>query len=430
MQNKMLLRAKNKALRDSRSGAVHLFTLAKWLVMGLITGTIVGMLGSGFAWALAAANGFRAAHGWIKFLLPAAGVLIVFLYRVTKNTDDTGTNMVIASIQSGSPISYKMAPLIVLSTVLTHLCGGSAGREGAALQLGGGMANFMSDIKFLKFTDNDHKVNVMCGMSAGFAALFGTPMAAAIFSLEVISVGMMQYSALVPCVISAFTARFIAASLGVGAEAFTVLSVPAFTPLRMVVVLIFGGVLGCLSLLFCDFLHYTERGLKKYLPNPYLRIICSGAVIALLTVALGTDRYLGSGIGIIEHIFEENRPGEFYVFALKILFTALTLGAGFKGGEIVPSFCIGAAFGSLTAGLLGLPVTLAAACGMVGVFCGVTNCPITSLLIAFEMFGMEGMPYYLVTVAVSYMFSGYGSLYHTQRVLFSKLKTDFSGKEL
>lgn len=430
MNNGFISRAKNKAIRDSRSGAVHLFTLGKWLVMGLITGTVVGLLGSGFAWALTVANNFRGAHSQIKFLLPLAGVLIVFLYRVTRNTHDTGTNMVIKSIHSGTKISYKMAPLIVLSTVLTHLFGGSAGREGAALQLGGGVANFLSDIKALKFTENDHKVNIMCGMSAGFAALFGTPMAAALFSLEVISVGIMQYSALVPCIISAFTARFIAAAFGVGAEAFTVLAVPEFTPVRMVVFLLFGGVLGGLSLFFCDFLHRTEHFYKSRFTNPYVRIAVAGVLIVGLTLVLGTDRYLGSGIGIIEHIFEENQAAEYYVFALKILFTALTLGAGFKGGEIVPSFCIGAAFGSLAAGMLGMPVTLMAACGMVGVFCGVTNCPITSLLIAFEMFGFEGMPYYLITVAVSYMLSGYGSLYHTQQVRFSKLKTDYGKKEI
>lgn len=428
MKKDFLHELKEQAVKGSVSGAVHVFTLGKWLVMGLITGTIVGLLGSAFAWALGVANGFRAAHSWIKFLLPIAGLAIVFLYRVTRNTSDTGTNMVIESIQSGKHITYKMAPLVVVSTVLTHLCGGSAGREGAALQLGGGVANFMSDIQFLKFTDNDHKVNIMCGMSAGFAALFGTPMAAAIFSLEVISVGNMQYSALVPCIISAFTARFISGAFGVAAEAFTVVGIPVFTPGNMVIFSLFGGTLGMLSMVFCDFMHHTEHLYKKWLPDAYLRILVAGILIVGLSLAVGTDRYLGSGIGIIEHIFEENQSAAYFVFMLKILFTALTLGAGFKGGEIVPSFCIGAAFGSMAAGILRMPVTLTAACGMVGVFCGVTNCPITSLLISFEMFGFEGMPYYLITVAVSYMLSGYGSLYRTQRVLYSKLKTDYTGK--
>lgn len=417
-----------KAADGSKSSAIHIFTLMKWLVMGLISGSIVGLLGTGFALCLSYVNHFRSEHGWVIFLLPLAGLLIIFLYRVTRNTDDTGTNMVIESIHSSTKISHKMAPLIVISTILTHLCGGSAGREGAALQLGGSVTNFLSDIKFLRFTENDHRVNVMCGMSAGFAALFGTPMAAAIFSLEVISVGIMHYSALVPCVIASFSARFIAAGFGVAAEAFPVLSVPEFTSLYMIRFLFFGASIGILSILFCDCMHAAEHLYKKYLPNPYYRIFAAGCIIVGLTYLLGTNIYLGSGINIIEQIFHHGKPTATFTFALKMLFTALTLGAGFKGGEIVPSFCIGAAFGSIVAFLLGVPVTLAAACGMVGVFCGVTNCPITSLLIALEMFGMDGMPFYLTTISVSYMLSGYGSLYHTQRILYSKLETKYVAK--
>lgn len=397
-----------------------LFSLGKWLVMGVITGTIVGLVGVAFAYSLEFVNGFRAAHPQVIIGLPLAGLMIVFLYRVTKNTDDTGTNMVIEFIHSSGRIPYKMAPLIFITTVLTHLCGGSSGREGAALQLGGSITNFLSDIKFLRFTEDDHRVNIMCGMSAGFAALFGTPMASAIFALEVIQVGILHYSALVPCLISSFTAYFISTGFGIRPEAFAVLAIPAFSPEKMVIFLLFGAVLGIISILFCVCMHETQHLYTKAFRNPYLRIFAAGCIIVALTQILGTNRYLGSGIGIIEHIFEHDTPAEFYVFLLKILFTALTLGAGFKGGEIVPAFCIGAAFGSFAASILGVPVTLAAACGMVGVFCGVTNCPISSLLIAFEMFGFEGMPYYLITVAVSYMLSGYYSLYHTQKIVYSK----------
>lgn len=418
--------AMTDSLRDAaKQGLAHLFTLFKWIVMGTISGCIVGLVGSLFALTLSFANGFRARQPYVALLLPAAGLIIVFLYRFFRNTDDTGTNMVIASIHSGTAISYKMAPLIFVSTVLTHLCGGSSGREGAAIQLGGSITNFLSEIPFLRFTPNDHKLNIMCGMSAGFAALFGTPLAAAFFSLEVISVGIMHYSALVPCIIAAYAARFIASAFGIPAESFTVLSIPAITPLTLVKLLLFGLVIGWISVFFCKSLHAAETLNRKCFPNPYLRIAVSGCIILLLCLILGTDRYLGSGIHIIETIFEENAPAELPVFLLKILFTALTLGAGFKGGEIVPSFCVGAAFGSLAASLMGLPVTLCAACGMVGLFCGVTNCPISSLLIAFEMFGFEGMPYYLFTIAVSYALSGYYGLYHSQRIMYSKTQPQF-----
>lgn len=397
-----------------------IFALCKWLVMGMVTGTIVGLVGTAFAFSLDFVNGFRAQHPAIVFGLPFAGLAIVGLYRAAKDTDNTGTNMVIDFIHSANGISRKMAPLIFISTVLTHLCGGSAGREGAALQLGGGITNFLSELKFLHFTENDHKVNIMCGMSAGFAALFGTPLAAAIFSLEVVSIGIMHYSALVPSVISAYTAYFISTGFGVHPEAFLVAVIPTFTPVRMLQFIFFGGVLGSISVLTCFCLHTAEHRLAHWFKNPYLRIATAGSMIVLLSLLPGMKQYLGSGIGIIEHIFETESPAPCASFLLKMLFTALTIGAGFKGGEIVPSFTIGAAFGSLWAVLLGVPVPLAAACGMLGVFCGVTNCPLTSLLIGFEMFGFEGMPYYLFTVAASFMLSGYYSLYTTQKIVYSK----------
>lgn len=403
----------------------HLFILMKWIVMGLVTGVIVGLACTAFSYALQYVNDFRGGHSWIVLGLPFAGMLIVFLYRFLKDTNDTGTNMVIASIHSSSEISYKMAPLIFISTVLTHLCGGSAGREGAAIQLGGSITNFLSNIKWLKFTQNDHRINIMCGMSAGFSALFGTPLASAFFSLEVISVGIMHYSALVPCVIASYVAHFIASAFKVAPEQFTVLSIPPISPVHMLKFLIFGALLGVVSIIFCAAMHNAGKIYKHLFKNPYIRIFVAGCLIILLTLVLRTNMYLGSGMNIIENIFETNTGTPFYVFLLKILFTALTLGAGFKGGEIVPSFCIGAAFGACLAGLFGMPVTLMAACGMVGVFCGVTNCPVTSLLIAFELFGFEGMPYYLITIAVSYMLSGYYGLYNSQRIMYSKTQTQF-----
>lgn len=403
----------------------HLFILGKWIIMGIVTGVIVGIVCTAFSYALKYVIDFRGTHPWILFGLPFAGLLIIFLYRFLKDTNDTGTNMVIASIHSSSEVSYKMAPLIFISTVLTHLCGGSAGREGAAIQLGGSITNFLSNIKWLKFTPNDHRINIMCGMSAGFSALFGTPLASAFFSLEVVSVGIMHYSALVPCVIASYIAHFIASACKVAPEHFAVLSMPAISPINMLKFLILGALLGVVSIIFCAAMHNTGKLYQKLFKNPYIRIFAAGCIIILLTLVLRTNMYLGSGMDIIMHIFETDSGTPFYVFILKIVFTALTLGAGFKGGEIVPSFCIGAAFGASFAGLFGMPVTLMAACGMVGVFCGVTNCPVTSLLIAFELFGFENMPYYLITIAVSYMLSGYFGLYNSQRIMYSKTQTQF-----
>ena len=195
-------------------------------------------------------------------------------------------------------------------------------------------------------------------------------------------------------------------------------------PIIFFKMILLAGLIGGVSVLLCIFLHTTESVYKTCFKNPYVRIFVAGCIVILLTAVVGNTSYLGSGMGIIERIFHEGTTPN-HTFLLKIVFTALTLGAGFKGGEIVPSFCIGAAFGCVVASLFGLPVTLVAACGMIGVFCGVTNCPITSLLISFELFGFEGMPYYLVTVAVSYMLSGYYGLYHSQKIMYSKTETNF-----
>jgi len=397
--------------------------LLKWLLIGSLVGILVGTVSALFGRALLLANQLRAGQPWLLLCLPAAGLLIVFLYRLLQNSGDRGTNLVIASIHSSADIPFRTAPLIFISTVLTQLCGGSAGREGAAIQLGGSIANRLG--KILGLNENDQHLIIMCGMSAGFSALFGAPLAATIFALEVISVGIMHYSALVPCVTAALMAHFMAEVFGLPLELFPVAAVPAMTPVIFFKMVAFAAVVGGVSILFCLLLHGSEHLYKKLFKNSYLRIAVGVVLVVLLAAALGTGRYLGTGMSLIEGIFHESQPAAFYDFALKMLFTALTLGAGFKGGEIVPSFCIGAAFGCAAASLLGLPMELVAACGMVGLFCGVTNCPISSLLISFELFGFAGMPYYLTTVAVSYMFSGYYGLYRAQKIMYSKTETHF-----
>lgn len=416
------IRAKYQLQRYFHNCVFSVSTLIKWLVIAACIGLIVGVIGACFGHSLTYVNHFRAEHPWIMFALPFGGLLIVFLYRIFKNTDDKGTNMVISSIHSSTNIPFRMAPLIFISTLLTHLCGGSAGREGAAIQLGGSIANKIG--KVIKLSENDQHIIIMCGMSAGFSALFGTPLAAAIFSLEVISVGIMHYSALVPCVTASLIANFTAKFLKMPPEVFPVSGIPAITPVLFFKVVLFAAVVAGLSVVFCILLHTAEHLYKHFITNTYLRIFVSGCIIIVLTLILRTNIYLGSGMGIIEHIFHEGETRPF-AFLFKMIFTAVTLGAGFKGGEIVPSFTIGAAFGCIAASLLGLPTELAAACGMVGVFCGVTNCPLTSLLISFELFGFEGMPYYLTTIAVSYMLSGYYGLYHAQKIMYSKTETQF-----
>ena len=264
---------------------------------------------------------------------------------------------------------------------------------------------------------------IMCGMSACFSAVFGTPMAAAVFSMEVISVGIMHYSALVPCVISSLTASMLARHFGAMPEVFPITDLPALTALTVGQTILAAAAFAAISVIFCIALHLSEHTYKKYIANPYLRVFVGGLIVVLLTLLLHTNDYNGAGMPMIARCFEGAVPP--WAFMMKIIFTAATLGAGFKGGEIVPSFFIGATLGCVIGPILGLPAALCAGCGMVGVFCGVTNSPITSLLISFELFGFEGMPYYLITIAVSYMLSGYYGLYSSQKIIYSKTRTEY-----
>lgn len=399
-------------------------TLAKWLLFALVVGLTVGVAGALFHKAINWGTSFREGHGWVLFLLPLAGLLIVFAYRITGMSDDKGTEYIIGAVREGRILRIRTAPLIFFSTVLTHLTGGSAGREGAALQLGGSMSNFIG--RLLHLDEKDDRIITMCGMAAGFSALFGTPLAAAVMSMEVVSVGVMYYSAIVPCIFSALIAQGVAVAMGIAPTAFVVSGVPELGPLVLLQLVGLGILCALVSILFCGLMHLAPKVYGKITENPYLRVLLGGVLVVGLSLLLGRD-YNGAGVGIIQNALDgEARPE---AFVLKILFTALTLAAGFKGGEIVPAFFCGATFGCFYGALLGLPASFSAAVGLVAVFCGVTNCPLTSILLAYELFGGEGLPLYALTIAVSYMLSGYSGLYHAQKIVYSKLRPEFVNRE-
>ena len=396
----------------------------KWIIFAIIVGAIVGLCGTAFYFALSLVTVLRTQNTWLIFLLPLGGLGIVAMYRFLHNEKDTGTNLVISAIHSDDELPLRMAPLIFVSTLITHLFGGSAGREGAALQMGGSIGNALG--KLFHFDDKDKHVMIMCGMSAAFSALFGTPMAAAILPMEMVSVGVMYYIALVPCVISSLVAHGIAYSFGVSNEMFIIRSIPKFGIMTSIEISVLAILCALVSILFCVLLHKSEDLYKRFFTNPYIRVIAGGCIIIVLTLLVGNQDYNGTGINIIEHCINGTVRPE--AFLLKMIFTALTLGAGYKGGEIVPSFFTGAAFGCLFGNLLGFSPTLCTAVGMTAVFCGVTNCPITSPLISFELFGYDGMPYFLLATALSYMLSGYFGLYRSQKIVYSKYKTNYINK--
>lgn len=399
-------------------------TSVKWIIFAILVGIIVGLCGTAFYFGMSLVTVVRTQNPWLIFFLPIGGLAIVALYHMLHDEKDTGTNLVLSAIHSDDELPFRMAPLIFISTLITHLLGGSAGREGAALQMGGSLGNTLG--KLFHFDEKDKHVMIMCGMSAAFSALFGTPMAAAIFPMEVVSVGVMYYAALVPCVISSLIAHGIAYSFGVSNEMFLITDIPAFSVGNSVRISILAVLCALVSILFCVALHESEHLYKKFFQNPYLRVFVGGCIVLFLTLLVGNQNYNGTGINIIAQCIDGSVRPE--AFLLKIIFTACTLGAGYKGGEIVPSFFIGAAFGCLFGLAFGFSPTLCTAVGMTAVFCGVTNCPISSLLISFELFGYDGMPYFLLSVALSYMLSGYFGLYRSQKIIYSKYKTNYINK--
>lgn len=400
-------------------------TSIRWVIFAILSGLIVGGIGTLFYFGMYLVTLTRTKNPWLIFLLPVSGLVIVGCYRLLHDEKDTGTNLVLSAIHSDEELPLRMAPLIFLSTLITHLFGGSAGREGAALQLGGSIGNGLG--KLFCFDDKDKHIMIMCGMSAAFSALFGTPMAAAVFSMEVVSVGVMYYAALVPCVISSLVASMVARYFGVAQELFLIENIPAFRFLPAVKISVLAVLCAGVSILFCIMLHSSDHLYKRFFKNAYIRIFVGGCLVIALTLLVGDQTYNGAGMNMIEQYMHGQVPPE--AFILKMLFTAVTLGAGFKGGEIVPSFFTGAAFGCLFGNILGFSPSLCTAVGMTAVFCGVTNCPITALLISFELFGYDAMPYFLLAVAFSYMLSGYYGLYSSQKIIYSKYKTNYINRK-
>lgn len=409
-----------KVLELGRHAKENGLAFLKWVVFSCVIGLTVGAVGSVFHHAIELATETRTRYDWVIWLLPLAGACIAQLYKVCGMERDQGTNFVITSVRKNTTIRLRTAPLIIAATVLTHLTGGSAGREGAALQMGGAISGRIG--RWMKLDEMDERVITMSGMAAAFSALFGTPLAAAMMSMEVVSVGRLYYAAIVPCTLSALIAQMVAGRFGIAPTAFQVEAIPALSAASLVRCLLLGVLCALLSMLFCVILHTGSHLYSMVTSNQTLRALLGGVLVLALTLLLGTRDYNGAGMEVIQRaVAGEARPE---AFLLKMLFTALTLCAGFKGGEIVPAFFTGATFGCVVGPLLGLPASFAASAGMAAVFCGVTNCPLTSLLLAYELFGGAGLPVYALVIAVSYMLSGYYGLYTEQIIVYSKLRPE------
>lgn len=406
--------------RRLRPTAAYLRTFALWAIAGLAIGALGGLIGTAFCHAIRIATELREAHSWLLYLLPVGGLLIVWLFRL-RGMRPTDTNGVLLALHTPVSIPSSTAPLIFVGTTLTHLFGGSAGREGAALQLGGVLGYRFG--RALKLDETDTRIIVMCGMSSVFSALFGSPLTAAVFAMEVASVGILHFSAILPCLAASLTAAYLAGALGAAAEVFPLGAAVPFTWASAGFVTAVAAVCAALSIVYCIALRQGGKKFAEWIPNGYLRVFLGGSAVVLLSLLLGTREYTGAGVDVIAAAVQGTARPE--AFALKMLFTVLTMATGYKGGEIVPAMFIGATAGCVLGNLFGLAPGLGAAVGLLGMFCGSLNCPISTIFLGVEMFGGANIQYYAIAAAISFMLSANFGLYEKQKIVFSKLRAEY-----
>ncbi len=397
-------------------------SLALWGALGCLVGVLSGVASALFLHSLNWATGFREHHAWLLFLLPLAGIVIGWTYDRFGKSVAGGNNLLLDSVHAAEDatvtIPFRLAPLVLLATVGTHLFGGSAGREGTAVQMGGTLANLLT--KPLSLDARAHRLLIMAGISGGFGAVFGTPLAGAVFGLEVLSIGALNYEALIPCCVAATIGDMVCRALGVQHAVYHIgVPAPALSPTLWLLILTAGVLFGLVAFLFSELTERITHLAKTHIPSPLLRPFLGGLAVIALTYLVGTRDYLGLSLPLIAQAFT---PGGvvLWAFALKILFTSITLSTGFKGGEVTPLFCIGATLGAALAHLTHQPTGFFAALGFVSVFAGAANTPLTCILMGIELFGAEiGVPL-AATCILAYILSGHHSIYSSQRISTSK----------
>ncbi len=409
--------------------------LFRWTCLTIPVSLTVGSLVALFLWLLDKAMNLRFSNPWLLFLLPLAGIFIYFLYKISGKNAEGGNNLIMDEIHDpGGGVPFRMAPLVLLTTVITHLFGGSAGREGTAVQIGGSLAQFFATK--LKLSKEDVKTLLMTGIAAGFGAVFGTPITGAIFALEVLALGRIKHDALMPCFIASVLADIVCSAWGIHHTQyvinFTEKDVVFFKyfhfDLLLLLKAIIGGVaFGLAGYLFAEISHTIKNYSNRLIKIKWLIPATGGIVIIAFTYVLGTQDYLSLGVSnpdphAVSIVTCFNAGGATYFSWLwKLLFTAITLGTGFKGGEVTPLFFIGAALGNTIATLTGAPVDLMAGLGFIAVFAGATNTPIACTFMGIELFGTENTLYYAVACFTAYYFSGHSGIYHAQRIGVSKV---------
>ena len=384
--------------------------LLKWLGFAIVSGVLVGSASALLLVSLFWATDTREANKWIIWLLPIGGFAIGWMYHKWGKTVVKGNNQLIDELHSPKNIiPFKMAPLIYIGTVITHLFGGSAGREGTAVQMGGAIVDQFS--KILKLGKRDRKILIIMGISAGFASVFGTPLAGAIFALEVLVIGRMRYDAILPSFLAAVVADYVCTTWGVPHTHYHIDLIPDMSPIGFFIAILSGIIFGVVSTFFSKGIHWFQN-LASHIKYPPLRPFIGGLILAICVFLMGTTKYIGLGIPTIVEAFEA--PPPYYDFAIKILLTTFTIGVGFKGGEVTPLFFIGATLGNALALFLPLPMALLAGMGFVAVFSGATNTPIACTIMGIELFGVEAGVFIAIACVTAYLFSGNTGIYSSQ----------------
>jgi len=409
--------------------------LIRWTLLSIPVAVAIGSMVALFLWLLSWAINFRFGHKWLLYLLPVAGVGIHLLYKLYGTSAEKGNNLIIDEIhEPGAGVPRRMAPLILVTTVITHLFGGSAGREGTAVQIGGSLANLFAG--WFKLDQRDKQMLLTAGIAAGFGAVFGTPLTGTIFALEVLTIGRIKYDALLPCLIAGLVGDATVSAWGIMHTQYHISNVEAgqlfygrqlhVNVWLLLKTILASAIFGLAAYGFAKTAHAVKSISTKYIKIKWLIPVCGGVIIILLTFILGKPDYLSLGVspeypGAVT-IVSAFQPGgaDFFSWLWKLLYTTITLGTGFKGGEVTPLFYVGATLGNTLAALMNAPVSLFAALGFIAVFAGATNTPLACTIMGIELFGGEYALFYAVACFTAYFFSGNTGIYSAQRWLSPK----------